>query len=205
MFDKEKYSEVQKKIIASASDLFVKKGLRGTTVRDIANASGTNVAMVNYYFKSKENLFNKILDDAFQVLAEKVFTIIDSDLPFFDLIRKWIYSYYEILSEYPHLPIFVLSELSQSPEKLKETFKLQNPYQIYARLAIRINEEEKKGTIHTISIPDFFLNIISLSIFPYVSAPLVVNFLNFSKEDYQKMIFEHREYVADFIVNAIKK
>jgi len=205
MFDKEKYSEVQKKIIASASDLFVKKGLRGTTVRDIANASGTNVAMVNYYFKSKENLFNKILDDAFQVLAEKVFTIIDSDLPFFDLIRKWIYSYYEILSEYPHLPIFVLSELSQSPEKLKETFKLQNPYQIYARLAIRINEEEKKGTIHTISIPDFFLNIISLSIFPYVSAPLVVNFLNFSKEDYQKMIFEHREYVADFIINAIKK
>jgi Transcriptional regulator len=205
MFDKEKYSEVQKKIIASASDLFVKKGLRGTTVRDIANASGTNVAMVNYYFKSKENLFNKILDDAFQVLAEKVFTIIDSDLPFFDLIRKWIYSYYEILSEYPHLPIFVLSELSQSPEKLKETFKLQNPYQIYARLAIRISEEEKKGTIQQISIPDFFLNIISLSIFPYVSAPLVVNFLNFSKEDYQKMIFEHREYVADFIINAIKK
>ena len=205
MFDKEKYSDVQKKIIVSASDLFVKKGLRGTTVRDIANASGTNVAMVNYYFKSKENLFNKILDDAFQVLSERIFTIIDSDLPFFDLVRKWVYSYYETLSEYPHLPIFVLSELSHNPEKLKDTFKLQHPYQIYAHLAIRINEEEKKGTIRKIVIPDFFLNIVSLLIFPHASAPLVTQFLNFSQEDYQKMLFEHREYVADFIINAIKK
>ena len=199
------YTEVQQKIVEAARDLFVKKGLKGTTVRDIAVAAGTNVAMVNYYFRTKENLFEKILEEAFKTLAEKVFSLIDSDLNFFDLIRKWVYSYYEILSEHSYLPIFVLSELSHNPERLKEKFKLQNPYQVYAKFAIRINEEEKKGTINPMSIPDFLLNVISLSIFPFISAPLATQLLNFSEEDYKKMLFQHREYVADFIINAIKK
>jgi len=201
----ENYTEVQQKIVEAARDLFVKKGLKGTTVRDIAAAAGTNVAMVNYYFRTKENLFDKILEEAFKTLAEKVFTLVDSDLPFFDLIRKWVYSYYETLSEHSYLPIFVLSELSHNPERLKEKFKLQNPYQVFAKLAIRISEEEKKGTISPMPIPDFFLNLISLSIFPFLSVPLVTQVLNLSEEDYRKMVFQHREYVADFIINAIKK
>ena len=205
MFNMENdYTEVQKKIVEAARKLFVKKGMKGTTVRDIATESGTNVAMVNYYFRSKEKLFDTIFEEAFGILAEKIFYLTDSDLPFFELIRKWIYSYYDTLLEYPDFPIFVLNELVANPRKLSKKFKDKNPYSLYMRLSERIKEEEEKGTIHFVSIPDFMLNVISLSVFPFAVSPIVIQFLNLSEDDYRALLDKHREYVADFVIKAIK-
>jgi AcrR family transcriptional regulator len=198
------YTEVQTKIMEEARKLFVKKGLKGTTVRDIAAESGVNVAMVNYYFRSKEKLFDTIFDEAFHILAEKIFGLADSNLPFFELIRQWIYSYYDTLLEYPDFPIFVLNELVANPRKLSRKFKDKNPYHLYMKLSERIKEEEAKGTIHLVSIPDFLLNVISLSIFPFAVRPIAIQFLNLSEDNYMKLLDKHREYVADFVIKAIK-
>ena len=198
------YTEVQQKIVESARKLFIKKGLKGTTVRDIAAESGVNVAMVNYYFRSKEKLFDAIFEEAFSILAEKIFYLMDSDLPFFELIRKWIYSYYDMLFEYPDLPIFVLNELGANPQKLREKFIYKNVRLLYMKLAKRIKKEEAKGTIRPIPIPDFLLNVISLSIFPFAARPVATQFLNLSEADYAQLLDKHREYVAGFVINAIK-
>ena len=205
MTKEDKHKEAQQKIIDAARRLFIKKGFKATTVRDIAALSGTNVAMVNYYFSSKENLFNSIFEESFSILLQKIFSIMDSDLPFFELIHKWISSYYDMLLEYPDLPIFVLNELAKNSDKLGEFFKLKNPYQLYAKLAIRINEEEKNGTIRKLPLSDFFLNILSLSVFPFIAKPMVKQFLNLSEKDCSEMLNNHRDFVVDFIIRAIKK
>ncbi|MDR1115987.1 MAG: TetR/AcrR family transcriptional regulator [Tannerella sp.] len=204
MIKDDSYTEVQRKIVEAARKLFVKKGFKGTTVRDIATLSGTNVAMVNYYFRSKEKLFDYIFEEAFSILMKRIFSIMDADLSFFDLIRKWVSSYYDTLLKYPDLPIFVLTELAQNPDKLSETFKLKNPYQLYAKLAVRINEEEKKGTIRTFSLSNFFLNVISLSVFPFIAKPMVIQFLNLSEKEYLELLDNHGQFVADFIIKAIR-
>ena len=197
------YSEAQRKIVGIARELFVKKGFRGTTVRDIAAESGVNVAMVNYYFRSKEKLFDTIFEEAFTILSEKIFCLIDSDLPFFELIRKWIYSYYDMLLEYPDLPLFVMNELSTNPEKLNKCF-YKNPDLLYLKLMERIKEEEAMGTIRPVPVHDFLLNIVSLSVFPFVAKPIAHQFFNLLEEQYVKLIDKHREYVVDFIINAVK-
>ena len=198
------YTEVQGKIADSARKLFVKKGLKRTTVRDIAAESGVNVAMVNYYFRSKEKLFDTIFEEAFTILFEKIFHLADSDLPFFDLIREWIYSYYDMLFEYPDLPIFMLTELAANPKKLSKKFKEKNPHLLYIKLFRRIKEEETKGTIRPVPIPDFLLNVISLSVFPFAVSPIATEFLNMSEDNYIKLMDKHREYVVDFVIRAIK-
>jgi len=204
MIKEKKSTEVRGKIIKTARDLFIKNGLNGTSIRDIANASGTNVAMVNYYFQSKDNLFEVIFKDTFDLLAERVFSAIDSDLPFFDMIRKWVYSYYDTLMEDPQLPIFILNELSQRKLTFEEQLRMKNPYQVFAKLAIRINEEEQKGTIRKLPVSDFLLNLVSLSIFPFVFGPVATTFLNLSEKEYKELLENHKEYVVDFIINAIK-
>ena len=198
------YTEVQGKIAESARKLFVKKGLKRTTVRDIAAESGVNVAMVNYYFRSKEKLFDTIFEEAFTILFEKIFHLVDSDLPFFELIREWIYSYYDMLFEYPDLPIFVLTELAVNPQKLSKKFKEKNPNKLYMKLFRRIKEEETKGTIRPVPIPDFLLNVISLSVFPFAVSPIANEFLNMSEDNYMKLMDKHRDYVVDFVISAIK-
>ena len=173
-------------------------------MRNIAAESGVNVAMVNYYFRSKEKLFDTIFEEAFTILTDKLFYLVDSDLPFFEFIRKWIYSYYDMLFEYPGLPIFVLTELAANPQKISEKFK-RKPYSLYEKLSERIKAEETKGTIRPIPIPDFLLNIVSLSVFPFAAGPVATQFLNMSETDYMKILDKHREYVADFVIGAIKK
>lgn len=205
MLNEENSNDVRTKIIDVSRSLFIKKGLKGTTVRDIATAAGTNVAMVNYYFQSKDKLFDAIFEEAFGVLVTRIFSAIDSELPFFEMVRKWVYSYYDTLMEYPQLPIFVLNELNQNPAMLEEKLKLQNPYQIYSKLAIRIHEEEKKGTIRPLPVSDFLLNLVSLSVFPFVFGPVATRFINLSEKQYKELLDNHKEYVVEFIIAAIKK
>ena len=197
------YTEVQGKIIEAARQLFVKKGLKGTTVRDIAAESGVNIAMVNYYFRSKEKLFDTIFEDVFSMLADKIFYLMDSDLPFFELVRKWVYAYYDMLLEYPCFPVFVLNELVANPRKLTKKFKDRKPYLLYLRLCERIKAEEEKGTIQITSVPSFILSVISLSIFPFAVKPAATQLLSMTDENYLKFVDKHREYVADFIIKAI--
>ena len=197
-------ADVREKIIRVSRELFIKKGFKGTTIRDIAAAAGVNVAMVNYYFQSKNKLFETIFEESFGMLVTKIFTAVDSDLPFFEMVRKWIYAYYEVLKEMPDLPIFVLSELGRNPEMFEQRLRLKDAYQIYARLAIRMNEEQKKGIIRKIAVSDFLLNVASMSIFPFVFAPVATSFLNLPKEMYAGILEEHKESVVDFIINALK-
>lgn len=49
-------------IIESAIKLFSNKGFEGTSVREIAADAGVNVAMINYYFESKEKLFESVVE-----------------------------------------------------------------------------------------------------------------------------------------------
>ena len=50
------FNEKQVQIIEAAEKLFAEKGFAGTSVRDIAEAAGVNLAMISYYFGSKEKL-----------------------------------------------------------------------------------------------------------------------------------------------------
>lgn len=205
MTDKAKHNDVRAKIIDVSRELFTRKGFRETTVRDIAAAAGITPAMVNYYFQSKHKLFETIFEESFDILISKVLSAIDSGLPFFEMIREWVYSYYEVMKELPHLPAFILTEISRNPELFGERFRLRDTYQMYAKLAIRINEEQTRGVIRKdMTVSDFLLNIASLSVFPFIFSPVATSLLNLGQKEYEEMLDKHKESVAAFIISGIK-
>lgn len=168
MVKKQSTSDVSDRILNVARDLFIKNGYAGTSIRDIAAASGTNVAHIKYYFESKYNLFEIIFDEAFEILFKRVSATLTSDMPFYDMVEAWISTYYEILSEYPQIPIFILNEVNQSPDTLIRKLLERDPLAIFTRLSERIAEEVKKGTIKDIPAIDLGLNILSLCVFPFM-------------------------------------
>jgi len=196
--------DVKEKIVTAARELFTQNGFNGTSVRDIASASETNVAMVNYYFRSKHNLFADIFNDAFAIVTGKIFEIVESDLPFFEMIRKWVYAYYDVLGSYPGFPLFVLNELSQRPESLSERINLDIPYQIFKVLNEKFEEEQAKGTIIPMTIQDFGINMVSLCLFPFVFSPVAHSILDLSEEEYKKFLETHKVNVADFVINGLR-
>ncbi|MDU1892874.1 MAG: TetR/AcrR family transcriptional regulator [Dysgonomonas sp.] len=204
MFNNEDSSEVKKRIQKEAQILFIKNGFKGTSVRDIAKASDTNVAMVNYYFKSKYNLFEIIFEDALDIFTKRIFETITSDLPIFELIETWIHAYYELLFQYPQIGAFILNEVTLNPEGLTHRIKNRNPYNAFNKIAERIEEEAKKGTIRETPAADFLLNILSLCMFPFLFGNLAMTLMEIPRNIYDELIANHEKYVIEFTINALK-
>lgn len=182
----------------------MERGYSGVSIRDIVAESHTNVAMVNYYFRTKHNLFEIVFEEALNVLTERISSIIISDTPFPEMIRSWIEAYYELLSEYPQIPIFVLTEINRHPEHMGRMMASHNLQAIFDTLSTRIEEEVERGTISPTSATDLGINILSLCVFPFVMGPLVTRVTRKSHEEYSRTLMSHKEYVKDFVTNAIK-
>ncbi len=73
------YTEKQLKILSTAEQLFATRGFDGTSVRDIAEASDVNVAMISYYFGSKEKLLQAIFRSRTETLSEKIEALLKDD------------------------------------------------------------------------------------------------------------------------------
>lgn len=196
--------EVKGRILKEAKTLFIKNGYNGTSIRDIAKASDTNVAMVNYYFQSKYNLFEMIFEEAMDILTQKIFLTLESDMPFFELIETWIHTYYNILFEYPQIPMFILNEVSLNPERLTTRIKSKNPFQAFEKIEKRIEKEITNGLIIKTPPADFLLNILSLSLFPFMFGELAMALMDVSREKYSELIASHKKYVVEFTINALQ-
>jgi AcrR family transcriptional regulator len=204
MFNERNNVEVRDKIISTARELFMKNGYNGTSVRDIATVSGTNVAMVNYYFGSKYNLFGQVFEEIFNFLAHKICATLTSDLPFFEMIEFWLNSYYEVLSKYPQMPNFILNEINLNPERIAKMVKEKNPADIYTTIKNKIKNEMREGNIREISVDNLLLSILSLGVFPFVFNNMAIAVLNISLEKYIEMLQNHKEFVIEFLKNALK-
>jgi AcrR family transcriptional regulator len=199
--------DVKERILQVSRELFIKNGYDGTSVRDIAAASGTNVAHIKYYFQSKYKLFEIIFEEAFNILIQRVFSIIQSDMPFFELIEAWINAYYEILPEYPQIPIFILNEINHgnhNQDSLIKLAKKQNPLEKFSIFTRRLDEEMKKGTIKETSVVDLGLNVVSLCVFPFMLGKFAARVSGISMDEYYAIMEKHKLYVIQFILNALK-
>lgn len=106
------------KILSAARKLFEQKGFDQTSVRDIANLADVNVALINYHFESKENLFLAILEESLDATRMKLTTIIDSSEAAEEKLRKVVAMYVEKVFNHCQFYHFVQREL-QNPERQK--------------------------------------------------------------------------------------
>ena len=197
-------SGVKDRILKAAKELFISKGFAGTSIRDIASASDSNVAHVKYYFQSKANLFEIIFDEAFDILINRVSATITSDLPIEEMIERWITTYFELLPHYPQIPMFVLSEINHSPDALVNKIARKNPEKIFNRLSERMEEEIKKGTIRPVPVFDLGLNILSLCMFPFMFSGFATRTVGISRSEYNALVANHKQHVVDFVLRALK-
>lgn len=197
-------TEVSARILDVARELFIANGYSGTSVRDIASASGANVAHIKYYYESKSKLFEIIFDEAFDILVDRVFSTFNSNLPFYEMIEQWIHVYYELLPQYPQIPLFVLNEISHNPEALVEKINKKNPQEIFTKLALRLEEEIAKGTVKNVPPVDLGLNILSLCVFPFMFSKFAMHIADKTDSEYYAMIESHKRHVVDFAISALK-
>jgi len=169
------HTETEKKIIASAEKLFYQKGKAGASMQDIADNAGINRTLLNYYFRTKDQLFEAVFRNAMARFVPNIAHMLQSDMPFAEYLPKMIETVIDTLLENPQIPIFVLQELTSNPDRMPLIIKEMG---IDPELTIeKIGEESKKGSS---TLPDprqVILNIICLCIFPFAARPVVTEIL----------------------------
>ncbi len=160
--------QTEAKIKKAAIELFEKYGSKGTTVRKVAERAGVNLALMNYYFQSKDKLFLDIFNERFaQYRDYGISLLMDRSLPFEQRLENYYDDMIAGMDEHPGLPMFILSELHFN-EDLHNGNGLPDSSEIHIQLEKMLQEEFEAGKIRKISALEFQLILVSQTVFPYL-------------------------------------
>jgi TetR/AcrR family transcriptional regulator len=194
----------EQRILGAAKKVFLKKGMAGARMQDIADEAGINKAMLHYYFRNKEKLFETIFIEVAQHFFPKLMLIFESDKSLFSKIEMFATEYIDQMRETPYLPIFILNEINRQPETFIKKM-MGNKRPPVKKFFSDIEAESKKGVIKPVDPAQLLLNIISLCIFPFVARPMFQIVMNMDKTIFDKMLEQRKKEVPKFIIDSIKK
>jgi TetR/AcrR family transcriptional regulator len=190
-------------ILDAARKVFLDNGFDGTTMQMIANESGINKALLHYYYRSKDRLFEAVFIEAFAHMVPNLMKIFASEAEFEEKIRRFVDAYISALLQYPQIPLFILHELHRNPGRIIELIHSTglNPEFVINN----IRQEIKKGNISEIDPYQLMVNMLAMCIFPFAARPMLQGFV-FKNDDaaYQAFLEKRKTEVAGFILKAIK-
>lgn len=189
----------EQKIIMAADKLFTQKGYAATKTREIAEEADTNLALLNYYFGSKENLYKKVVQEKFRMLLGVVGPVLSNEsISLEDKIKTITENYTKLLLENEELPIFILNELTINKELFKEI--TQNTREISQPV---IDKQLKKRNID-MTASNLIVNILSLTMFPFVAKPLILSSGLIKEDEFVSFVSERKANILDWIIRMIK-
>jgi TetR/AcrR family transcriptional regulator len=207
MTDQEKNTEEQ--IFEAAKKVFTQKGFEGARMQEIAEEAGLNKALLHYYYRTKEKLFDAIFAQVFKNFFPRVFSFMGSDKTLFEKIELFVEVYIDLISKNKFIPIFIIGELNRNPDRIVDLLGHKSGLlesNAFGNFAKQVEEEIKNGTIRPIKPEHLIVNIVGLSIFPIIARPILqgIIFQN-DKKAFQNFLSERKKVVAEFIIQAIKK
>lgn len=191
-----KETDSEKLILEAAEAEFIEKGYGKSRTTEIAKRAGVNHAMLHYYFRTKENLFEVVFKKKAQLMSEVLLFSFTMDLPFLEKIKKGIEDHFDLLAKNPGLPNFIFNEIAHD-DRLRTLFVnviKEKANAIRDSLKQEIENEVEKGTIRYIDAYDLLFSIVSLNIFVFIGKPLVLGILELDEDQFLRFL-EHRKQV----------
>lgn len=196
------------KILESAEKLFLEQGFLKTTTGQIAQLAGCNQALVHYYYRTKEQLFERVYEQKIQLLFSNFIAEVETCDSFEESITRMVRMHFRFLKENPMLPSFLLNECLNNPLERKSALKARLSVLIPTvkrRLEETLNREIAAGNIRPISVLDLLFSIISLNVMPFLVMPLFQTLSDSSDEEMQTLLAHREEETVNLILARLKK
>jgi AcrR family transcriptional regulator len=190
----EKGLSTEEKFKEAARIVFTKKGYAATKTRDIAEQAGLNLALLNYYFRSKERLFEIIMIEKVQQLLAFMSPVLNNpDTSLHEKIDLIVPSYIDMLLKNPDLPMFVLSEIKSNPERFAKM--IQTNGNVLQSSFIRQIAGKKKG----VNPVQLFLNFLGMLVFPFIVQPVLQTIVPMSEEAYTQLLEQRKVLIPQWM------
>lgn len=184
-------------IVNTAKRLFFKEGKFHATTQEIADAAGVNRTLINYYFRSRDTLFELVLQKAIEEEEKRREMIVFSDLPVREKLEQFIDYYFEQAKEYPYREVYMITQMNN--EGFCATNDKKHVKRLTEKFYIELENEMDKGNIQKMEPIQFILNFISMLIFPVCMRPLLQNSFEMDNEDYEKILAGRKEIILKMI------
>jgi len=197
--------QTEEKIFDAATDVFIEKGMDGARMKDIANHAGINKALLHYYYRTKDHLFNAVFEKIAGTMFSKFAPVFDTKLTLEDKIRFFFREHIAFLQNNPRLPAFLLNEFHRNPQRIRKLIQNIDINKLWSTLEVQHREEMKRYNITKENIPQFMTTIASMSVFPFVAKPLISGLMEKMGYNFDQYIEERKEYAAEFVINALNR
>jgi TetR/AcrR family transcriptional regulator len=203
MTDNDKLTE--EKIFEAATDVFVEKGMDGARMQDIADHAGINKALLHYYFRTKDKLFNAVFEMIARRILRKFAPVFDKNLTLEEKIRFFFKEHISFLQENPRLPGFLLNEVNRNPERIKKLLSSVDFEMVWKNIYDQHEEELRRYNITKERMPQLMISMAAISVFPFAAKGIIEGILGNLNIDFNDFMEERKEFAAEFVINAIKK
>jgi TetR/AcrR family transcriptional regulator len=194
--------ETERKILEAARKVFISKGMHGARMQEIADEAGINKALLHYYFRSKDKLFQAIFRETFEELMPKAIGIFKEEGMFEDKLRLFVSNYIDTISKNHFLPVFVFNEINQNPEMLTEFVDALKPLQQV--VAAELQKKVASGEYSTINPVQFFSNVMAMTLFPFLAKPLLTNSFAMSEEQFKAFVEQRKVLIPEIMLTYLK-
>ena len=197
----------EQQILEAAEREFLEKGYDGARTTSIAKAAGVTHAMLHYYFRTKEQLFERFIDKKMSEVVPLLTHLFgNSDLPLVERIEKTISVHFDFVATNPDLPRFLINEILPYKERCDLFYsKVANFLYLFNNLQREVDEAAARGEVESFNVVLLFQSILSLNIFPSLMANMIENLLSDNRQSIEMLLAQRKTENIELIMRRIKK
>lgn len=162
-------------ILAAAKEEFFDKGYDGARTTSIARNAGVTHAMLHYYFKTKDQLFERIFHETMGMLVEGILEVFtQTEKPFKQRMAEALDIHFEVIRQNPRLPLFMIREVASRPERFAVIKNIISTFagNVLITMQKDIDQAVSNGEISPIDATTLLLDMVSLNVFPFIAKPV---------------------------------
>jgi len=194
-------------ILEAAEAEFLEKGYGNAKTVAIAQRAGVSHSMLHYYFRTKEQLFQKVFREKVLTFAQMFSVVLEQSTDFQDTLKRFIETQFKFVAQNPNLPMFIIREIASNKENREWAITTLAPHLLPFVSAFEkmLYTEIAKGTIRPIVIQNLLMNILAINISTFVALPVLRASLHLENDEMlENFLNERCESNVQFILNALR-
>ena len=194
----------EEKIKAAARIVFLQKGFAATRTRDIADEAGINLALLNYYFRSKAKLFEIIMLETFAGFLQQLALIVnDEKTSLYEKVQCIAERYIDFIIQEPEIPTFLITEVRSNPRELLKRIPIRQTIRQSVFVA-QYNEAVEQGEIAATNPLHFLINLIGLVVFPFIAKPMIMAGGNLDTTTFNVLMVQRKQWIPIWMKAMMK-
>ena len=192
-----KTKDTESEILKAAEQEFMLKGFDGAKTTSIAHAAGVTHAMLHYYFRTKDKMFQAVFGNIILSFIPRIHDIIiQQDKPVSESIGEIVDAYYKVFTENPCLPLFMVREMHRDMDHLSTTIKELRLEQYLHKIMDVLQEEMNGGRLKTVPLPFVFYTFYSALTVPFLTKNLSASFFLEKEDTFEDILVQWKPYIV---------